>query len=181
MKKLLNIMQIIFYVVISILTVYNLWLNRIQSNLIFKPIVGVADVKPTRILTNIDEEEDTYENVIGAKIDFVVKNVGNLFAKNIKIETTGKIGDTILPHTVKEKNKGVIMIPQNTAVITATIGKDIIRRLVEKGEKLIYKVEFFYTDWDDYKEYNYSSYFEVIVIKKSPLDLGFIMLSEAEF
>ena len=180
MKKLLNVMQIIFYVAIIILTVYNLWFTRIQSNLIFKPIIGVTDVKTMKILTNI-EGEDTYENVIAAKIDFEVKNVGNLPAKNFKIKTIGKIGDTILPHTVAEKKEGVRLIPQNEVVNTATISKNTIHKLVEKGEKLIYKVEFFYTDWDDYKEYNYSSYFEVYVIKKSPLNLGIRMLPEVEF
>ena len=44
----------------------------------------------------------------------------------------------------KEKNKGVTMIPQNAAANTIKISKNTIIRLVEKGEKLIFKVELFY-------------------------------------
>lgn len=180
MENLLNVMQIIFYVGIILLTMYNLWFTRIQSNLIFKPIIGIMNVKTTRILTNINGE-DTYENVIAAKIDFVLKNVGNLPAKNFKIKTIGKLGDTILPHTDDGKKEGVRIIQQNEVINTATISKNIIQKLVEGREKLIYKVELFYTDWDDYKEYNYSSCFEVFVTKKSPLNLSNKMLPEAEF
>jgi len=180
MNKLLKISQMIFYLLIGICTIYNLWFTIKQSNLIFQPIIGVNDIKTTRILTNIDDE-DVYENVIAAKIDFIIKNVGNLPAKNFKIKTIGKIGNNILPYEEAKEHKGITVIPQNILVNTATISKDVINRLVENKEKLMYKVEFFYTDWNDYKEYNYSSYFEVFIIKKSPLNLNYKMLSEVEF
>jgi hypothetical protein len=180
MKNLLNILQIIFYVVISICTIYNLWFTRVQSNLIFKPIIGVVDIKTTRLLGDIDGK-DVYENVKAVKIDFIIKNTGNLPAKNFKIKNIGKIGNTILSYEKAKEDKGVTLIPPNVLINTATIDDNVIRRLVENKEKLIFKVELFYSDWDDYKKYNYSSYFEVLVITKNPLNLGVGMLPEVEF
>jgi len=180
MKKLLDILKIIFYVVIGICTVYNLWFTNVQSNLIFKPIIGVVDIKTTRLLGDIDGK-DVYENVKAVKIDFIIKNTGNLPAKNFKIKNIGKIGDTILSYKKAKEGKGVTLIPTNVLINTANIDNKVIHRLVENKEKLIFKIELFYSDWDDYKEYNYSSYFEVIVIKKSPLNLGIRMVPEVEF
>lgn len=165
MKDLLNVMQIIFYVGIIILTIYNLWFTRVQSNLIFKPIIGVVDIKTMRLLGDTDGK-DVYENVKAVKIDFIIKNTGNLPAKNFKIKNIGKIGNTILSYEKAKEDKGVTLIPPNILINTAIIDDNVIRRLVENKEKLIFKVELFYSDWDDYKKYNYSSYFERFLLSR---------------
>ncbi|MCK4377462.1 MAG: hypothetical protein KAV97_04525 [Actinomycetia bacterium] len=180
MENLLKYSQMIFYVVIGTCTAYNLWLTRKQSNLVFKPFIGVMDIKTTRMLIDINKK-DVYENVKCVKIDFVIKNVGNLPAKNFKIKTIGKIGNIILPHEEDKKNEGGTILPQQVLINTAIIGKDVIDGLVERKEKLRYEVELFYSDWENYQQYNYSSYFDIFVINKNPLHLASSMLPKIKF
>lgn len=180
MNKLSKILQIIFYLVVGFSTIYNLWFTRMQSDLIFKPVIGVMDTKTWKTFTNL-KDGDIYENVSSASVDFIIKNVGNLPAKNFRIKVLGKIDDVILPYKKFGEKEGVIMLPQNTAVNTVNISKGILDKLLEKKERLIYKIEFFYTDWNDYKEYNYSSCFEIVINQKSPLNLVVHLLPEVEF
>lgn len=107
-----------------------------------------------------------------------MENTGNLPAKNFKIKTTGKIGNTVLPYTETENNEGIVLIQNTKVTNSATIGKSTIKRLVEKEEKLIYTIELSYSDWENYKDYNYPSRFEIYVLSKSPLELGTKMLPE---
>ena len=180
MDKLSKIVVIIFYLVVTFGTIYNLWFARKQSDLIFKPVIGVMDSKTWKNFTNT-KDGDIYENVSSARTDFIIRNVGNLPAKKFRIKVIGKMGDVILPHKKYEEKGGIIMLPQNTAVNTVNISKDILDKLLEKKERLIYKVEFFYTDWNESKEYNYSSCFEVVIIQKSPLNLVVRLIPEVEF
>ena len=180
MKKLSEILKIIFYLVVTFCTIYSLWLTMEQSDLIFKPVIGVMDSKTWKTFSNT-KDGDIYENISSARTDFIIRNVGNLPAKDFRIKVIGKIGDVILPHKQFEEKGGIIMLPQNTAVNTVNISKDILDKLLEKKERLIYKIEFFYTDWNDSKEYNYSSYFEVFINQESPLNLGVQLISEVEF
>ncbi len=180
MDKLSKIVVIIFYLVVTFGTIYNLWFARKQSDLIFKPVIGVMDSKTWKNFTNT-KDGDIYENVSSARTDFIIRNVGNLPAKKFRIKVIGKMGDVILPHKKYEEKGGIVMLPQNTVVNTVNIGKDILDKLLEKKERLIYKVEFFYTDWNESKEYNYSSCFEVVIIQKSPLNLVVRLIPEVEF
>lgn len=180
MDKLSKIVVIIFYLVVSFGTIYNIWFARKQSDLIFKPVIGVMDSKTWKTFTNT-KDGDIYENVSSARTDFIIRNVGNLPAKNFRIKIIGKIGDVILPHKKFKEKGGIIMLPQNTAVSNVNIHKDILDKLLEKKERLIYKVEFFYTDWNESKEYNHSSCFEIVINQKSPLNLAVQMLPEDDF
>lgn len=180
MDNSLKILQMIFYLVIGSCTIYSLWLTRKQSDLIFKPVIGVMDSKTWKTFTNT-KDGDIYENVSSARADFIIRNVGNFPVKNFRIKVIGKIGDVILPYKKFEEKGGIMMLPQNTAVNNVNISKDILDKLLEKKERLIYKVEFFYTDWNDSKEYNYSSYFEIVINNKSPLNLAVHLIPEVEF
>jgi len=177
LKITVDILQIIFFVIIGSSTVISLILSYKQNKLIFKPVIGITDVRTTRIFLG---QEDKLENVKGVIIQFVIENVGNLPAKNLKIKTTGKLGNTILPHTEGKNSDGVHIIPNAKYLNEATIGIDIIRKMIEDKTKLIYTVELSYADWENYTQYSYPLFFEIYVTKKEPLNLGVKPLSENE-
>ena len=171
-----KIIQVIFFFIIIVCTVYNLRISIRQTNLIFKPVIGVIGVN---IEPEFEENKaDIYENVENATITFRIKNTGNLPAKDFKVKTAGKLGNTTLPHTEDSKAGGILV--QNVgAVNTTTISKEIIKKLVEEEERLIYTVQLSYSDWEDYEKYDYKNMYEIYLISKKPFKLGAkIILSE---
>lgn len=180
MENLLKDPQIILYLVIGIGTMYNLWLTRKLSNLIFMPSVGVIEINTTNVLIDI-KQGHSYKNVSNVVVRFIIRNVGNLPAKNFKINTIGKKDNTILSHEEPKENEGGTIFPQQILINTANINKDLIHDLVENKKRLRYKIEISYSDWKKYQKYNYSSYFEVIVANKNPFVLSFMNSTEVEF
>lgn len=85
MKNLLDNKEIILYAVLAIGTIYNLYLTRRQTNLIFMPSVGIIEINSINLLIDGQQGMD-YENVANVSLRFIVKNVGNFPAKNFKIE-----------------------------------------------------------------------------------------------
>ncbi|MBL7205493.1 MAG: hypothetical protein ISS63_14385 [Desulfobacteraceae bacterium] len=169
---IVKIAQLIFYAIIAFTTIYTLRLTNKQSKLIFKPVVGVVDVKTTRHLTNV--KEDSYDNVRFVTIAFVLKNVGNLPAKNLKISVRGKLGNTILPYTENDTeagDRGVVLIQDAQVTNKATISKSVIDKLVKHDQKLTYTIGLSYSDWEEYEQYGYSSIYEIYVKGKEPLSL----------
>jgi len=180
MENLLKYSQMIFYVVIGICTAYNLWLTRKQSNLIFMPVVGIMEINSTNILIDIKQGAD-YKNVVNVMVKFVIRNVGNLPAKNFKINTIGKMDNITLSHEETKKSRGGSIFPQQILINTANINKDLIKNLVENKKRLRYKIELSYSDWKNYQKYNYSSYFEVVVVNKNPLVFSYINIADVEY
>jgi len=177
LKTTVNVLQIIFFIVIGFSTIYSLRLTSKYNKLIFKPVVGITDIKITRLIVG----KDTYENVKGVSLQIIIENVGNLPAKNALIMTRGKLGDTNLPFREPKANEGVTLI-QNTKYTNETIiGREVLdKMLTNKDLRLIYRIEISYTDWENYNQYNYPSYFEVLIINKEPLNLVVRLLSEKE-
>ena len=180
MESLLKYTQIILYLVIGIGTIYNLLLTRNLSSLIFMPSVGVIEINTTNVLTDI-QQGPNYKNVSNVVVRFIIRNVGSLPAKNFKINTIGKKDSTVLSHDEPKENEGGTIFPQQILINTANINKDLIHDLVENGKRLRYKIEISYSDWKNYKPYNYSSYFEVVVANKNPFVLSFMNSTESEF
>ena len=102
MKYLLDNPEIILYTVLAIGTIYNLYLTRRQTNLIFMPAVGIIEINSINLLIDGQQGMD-YKNVAKVLVRFIVKNVGNLPAKNFKIDTIGKIGNITLSHEETKK------------------------------------------------------------------------------
>lgn len=164
-----KVIEVIFFVIIIVCTVYNLRLSIRQTNLIFKPVIGVIGVS---VEPKIEEgKPDTYENVVNAKITFKISNTGNLPAKDFKIKTIGKLGNTTLPYTDHPKAGG-IFVQNAVGVNTTTINKDVIKKLVEEKERLLYTVQLSYSDWEDYEKYDYENRIEIYLISKKPFKLG---------
>ena len=175
-KEYIPVAQILFYLVIAITTSWSLYITRRQSDLIFKPAVGIVDAKTTRHI--IPDSVDVYKNVTGATIAFTIENAGTLPAKDVKIKVRGKIGNTTLPYTETETGlteEGIVLLPKAKVFNRPKIGKRTIERMVAK-ERLIYTIQLSFTDWEDYKPYSYSVRYEVSVTKKSPLLLRVILL-----
>lgn len=160
--------QIAFVIIISLTTIYNLCLTRKQSKLVFKPFIGVVDANITKII----DGSDTYDNTKGVLLRFNLENVGNLPAKNVKILTVGKIGNTILPRTEADEKEGITLAPHMKVTNSANFGRDVLVRLVEKGERLVFSVQLSYSDLEDYELQDYTSYYEIAVVKKDPLALA---------
>lgn len=180
MEYLLDKPEIILYAVLAIGTIYNLYLTRRQTNLIFMPAVGIITINCINLL--IDKEQGLdYENVANVIVSFVIKNVGNLPAKNFKIDTVGKIGNTILSHEEKKRISGSTVFPQQILINTANIDKDLIEKIIKNKKRLRYKVEISYSDWKNYQKYNYSSYYEFVVANKNPFAFSFQSSSEYDF
>jgi len=180
MKYLLDNPEIILYAVLSIGTIYNLYLTRRQTNLIFMPAVGIIEINSINLLFDGQLGMD-YKNVANVIVRFIVKNVGNLPAKNFKIDTIGKIGNITLSHEETNKSGGSTVFPQQILINTANINKELIKDIVENKKRLRYKVEISYSDWKNYQKYNYSSYFEVVVANKNPLVFLYQNSSEYDF
>ena len=180
MKYLLDNPEIILYGVLAIGTMYNLYLTRRQTNLIFMPAVGIIEINSINFL--IDGQQGMgYENVANVSIRFIVKNVGNLPAKNFKIDTIGKIDDITLSHKETKKSSGSTVFPQQILINTANINKNLINDIVKNKKRLRYKVEISYSDWKNYQKYNYSSYYEVVIANKKPLVFSYQNSSEDDF
>ena len=135
MKYLLDNPEIILYGVLAIGTMYNLYLTRRQTNLIFMPAVGIIEINSINFLID-GQQEMGYENVANVSIRFIVKNVGNLPAKNFKIDTIGKIDDTTLSHKETKKSSGSTVFPQQILINTANINKDLINDIVKNKKNL---------------------------------------------
>jgi len=179
LSTMVKIAQLVFYAIIALATIYTLYLTNKQSKLLFKPVVGVVDVKTLRHLTNL--KEDTYDNVKFVTISFIIKNVGNLPAKNLKISVRGKIGNTILPYIENDPERdkqGVVLIQDTQATNKATISKSVLDRVVKNDQDLTYTVGLSYSDWEEYEKYSYSSTYEIYVTRKEPLTLGTRLLPQ---
>jgi hypothetical protein len=144
------------------------------------PSVGVIEINTTNILIDIKQGLN-YENVANVVVRFIIKNVGNLPAKNFKINTIGKKDNTVLSHEEPKENEGGTIFPQQILINIANINKDLIHDLVESKKRLRYKIEISYSDWKNYKPYNFSSYFEVVVANKNPFVLSFMNSTEDKF
>ena len=172
--------EIILYAILAIGTIYNLYLTRRQTNLIFMPSVGIVAINPLVLL--IDNQQGmNYKNVANIIIAFQIKNVGNLPAKNFKIDTIGKIDNITLSHKEVKKSAGSNVFPQQILINKANINKDLIKDVVENKKRLRYKVKISYSDWKNYQEYEYLSYYEFVVDNKNPLVFSFQNSSEYDF
>lgn len=169
--KVAKVAQVLFFLVVSCGTIYNAYFLTQQSRLIYKPVLGVVEVKTTRMF----DKEDILDNIKAVKIDFIIENRGNLPAKNVRIKTTGKIGNTVLPYTESDQKEGIILIQNVKVTNTATISKDVLNKMIQEDEKLIYTVELSFSDWDNH-DYGYASKFEIYVTNKEPLTLSTRML-----
>lgn len=174
--------QLVFYIIIAGTAIYNLYIANRQSKLIFKPVVGVVEVKTTRHVANLSEgSKASYDSVRYATVAFVIKNVGNLPAKNLKTLVRGKLGDTNLAYTEKNKDKPGVVLIQNAEVTNrARISKSTLETLLKKKKRLIYTVKISYTDWEEYNNYDYSTSYEVTMIRKEPLTLKVIAVETTE-
>jgi hypothetical protein len=121
LTTVLKAAQIFFYIIISSCTIYSLALNLKQTKLIYKPVVGVVDAKITKMLNGT---EDTFENVMSVLLKFGVENVGTLPAKDVIINSSGRIGNTFLPPEDHEDEEGIILIPHAKVWNTARIEKN---------------------------------------------------------
>ena len=133
------------------------------------PMVGVTGVRPLRFLK--DAKVDNYEGVAGFKIHFQVENLGTRPAKNSRISTKGKIGNTVLPYTESEGDAGVTIFPGVKVFNIVVVSKGTLDRLVLEKERLIYTVDLSYTDWEGHHKYENPQSFQVKVSEKDPLNL----------
>ena len=180
MKYLLDNPEIILYAVLSIGTIYNLYLTRRQTSLTLMPAVGIIEINSINLLIDKQKGKD-YKNVANVVVNFIVKNVGNLPAKNFKIDTIGKIDNITLSHEEPKKSGGSTVFPQQTLINPGNINNNLIKDIIENKKRLRYKVEISYSDCKNYQNYNYSSYFEVVVERKNPLRFSFRNSSEYDF
>ena len=167
---LLKVLQGIFFVVVSAGTLYNAYFISEHSRKIYKPVIGVFDVKTFRVLIDNDGSNN-YENVKGAVLDLIFKNTGNLPAKNVKVLSKLKIGNTTLPFTERELSEGFVLLQGGTASNRATISKQTLDKMLD-GEQLILSVDMHYTDWEEEILTTYTSSYEVQIRSKNPLDLA---------
>jgi hypothetical protein len=176
-KRNPNLLQNIYYIFIILGTLfgigfafYNTYISSRQSNLIFRPILGITDIQQVRLLNDTTlkdaNELNSYQNFAGLQIFFIIENVGNLPAKNVHITSTGTLGDTTLPSTL-DKKSGPILVPKTRVVNLNTISKNDIDRLFNK-EKLILTIKIEYSDWYNIHSDSYESYFEVEPLSKEP-------------
>lgn len=172
LSTIVKVGQIGFFIIIASATIWSLLLTVKQTNLIFKPVVGIVEAKPTRF--RLSGKEDNYENVISAKIQFTIQNVGNLPAKNFKIKVSGKLGKTTLAsrQSFDKDHEGIILVQSAKTFNTHTINKKIIDTLVQKKERLFYTFDLSYSDWEEYKHYAHSVIYEIYVTEKEPLQFG---------
>lgn len=174
---LVSCLQIIFYVVVSIGTVTNLYITNQNNKLIFKPAIGVVDVDAMRILQ--DKEHPNLDEALGGRIIFKIGNTGSLPAKNVKISVRGKIGNTTLPFTENENvAQGVVMVQDTKYSNTVNFHKEILARM--KAERLIYKISLSYADFENYQSYQHDQFFEVRIQSESPFQFGVFPISEVE-
>jgi archaellum component FlaF (FlaF/FlaG flagellin family) len=131
------------------------------------PFVGVVDAKTHKSL----EGPDTYDNVKGAQVDFVIQNTGSTPAKNLTVEVRGRMGNTVLPYNEYPNKMGTILFPGASGTSTVKIGKGQLDQLIAGRDRLIYTVKLSYTDWEGNKKYSLEQKFEVAVSAKEPLTL----------
>ncbi len=138
------------------------------------PMVGVTGATCVKLLR--DPRIQDYEGVSGYKFKCTIENTGSRPARNLRIRPIGKIGDVILPHTDFESvekaiTTDVILFPGVTVINQPGITKDVLDKVVLKGGRLVYTYELEYTDWDQARTYHHLQTFEVVVVKKDPLNL----------
>jgi len=144
------------------------------------PAIGIVEINTIGLLIDNQQGRD-YKNVSNVIIAFKIKNVGNLPAKNFKIDTIGKIDNITLSHKETKRSGGSNVFPQQILINKANIVKDLIKDVVENKKRLRYKVKISYSDWKNYKEYEYFSYYEFVVDNKNPLVFSFQNSSEYDF
>jgi hypothetical protein len=166
--------QIAFFVVVGVFTIFNSFETHRINKLIFKPIVGITDIKTVR--HPLPGRRDTYPNIMMVSIIFTYENVGNLPAKDFKFKILGKLGNTTLPHTEPEIDKGIHFIQRAKLQNIANIGRNEIVRLVEGKEKLTYTVEISYSDWEGYEYFYYQTRYQVLAVSKEPLELAVLLI-----
>jgi len=174
LQQLSAFLQIVFFITVSIGTIYNLYCINRQNKLIYRPVVGITDVKTTRYLK--DSTTDTFENVDYVSVEFTIENVGSLPVKNFKIKPLLKIGDTILPYEDVDY-KGTGLVQKAKVKNTAIVRKDIIGRMLKTKEKLIWSIQMTYSDWENYETYSSESSYEIRVTTTEPLNVTVLSLS----
>jgi hypothetical protein len=163
--------EIVFFITVIICTVVNLNITKQQQRLIFKPVVGVVNVKPTYVIKD-QNLGSKYDNLVGVKFDFVIKNVGNLPAKNVILNVKGMIGKTVLPKVESEPNDGIVLIQDTEVTNTRTIDDRVLHRLVHEEEELVFTIDINYTDWEEFDNYSFSNKYKITVESKDPLKLS---------
>jgi len=177
LKCILYIAQIAFFVVIGFLTWRSYELLQQQNNLLHKPIVGVSDIDYLRHFEDLQNKG--FENLKYVSVVFRIENVGSLPAKQLRMKTVGKFGNTTLPFREDNTNEsGAVIVPGMSFSNTARISKKLLTSLLNKSsERLVYTVAISYRDWDDINEYKYNQEFEVEAIQREPLRLTFSLRS----
>ena len=175
--SLLNILQGIFYVVVSAATIWSLYLAISNSRLSFKqaellstPVVGITDLKTNRFFN--PGTKDTYDNIKYAEIKFSIKNTGSVAVKNFKLNLNWKIGNTTLPVTqLSQTQKGIDLLQGMTTFHSLKVTKNIIDKTIasKPEDGLVINYDFTYSNWSEDKTYKYQPSFMLIVADKEPL------------
>jgi hypothetical protein len=168
-KSILFWLKVIFYLTVSFGTIYNGYSLYKQSTLIFQPVIGITEVKAHRHL--MPGTKDTYANVIGASVEFFIENVGNLPAKNVFIKPSGKIGVMNIATEESNDKMGIVLVQKAKQIISVTISKEDVEKMLISKEKCFYTLEINYSDWKNYNKYNYKTSFEISIANKEPLIL----------
>ena len=126
----------------------------------------MIDVGTTRF--RLPGQKDTYANTISILVNFSIENTGTIPAKNVKVDVTGKLGNTILPRIEPSSDEGVVVPPHAKFSNLVSIGRGDLKRLVEGGGKLIYSIKISYSDFEGYKSQEYTSYYEFELVGKDP-------------
>lgn len=168
--SLIKFLQGIFFIVVSVGTVYNAYFMLEQSRAINKPVIGVHEIKTYRHMINPDQGQ-SYDNVKGVSIFFIFKNTGRLGASDFKPILKMKIGNIIQPRVDTEYRQGTYLLQDGTASLKKTINKGSLDKILS-GEKCICSIELKYSDWDRKHSYEYSTDYEVKIVNKAPLNLS---------
>lgn len=124
------------------------------------------------------KEDCQEEDVIGVQIEFIIENKGSLPAKNVKISNKGKIGNTYLAFTKDPSvDLCVVMIQGVKYSNQVKISKDVLARMTNEKERLIYHMELSYSDFEGYGNYSYSQFFEAKVSKRKPFTVSILPIS----
>ena len=183
--SLLNILQGAFYVVVSVATIWSLYLAISNSRLSFKqaellstPVVGITELKTNRFIN--PGTKDTYDNIKYAEIKSSIKNTGSVAIKNFKMNFNWKIGNTTLPVTkVSQTPKGVDLLQGMTTFHSLKVSKDIIDKTIARKPEdgLVISYDFTYSNWSEDKTYKYQPSFMLIVADKEPLSFQLVPIA----
>jgi hypothetical protein len=158
--------QIIFILVISGFTAWNAYFANRQANLNNRPFIGITDVATTRI--RLPGKTDTYANTNNILITFTLENTGNLPAKTVNVDVTGKIGNVILPRNESTLHEDTIIPPHVKFFNLANLSKDYLKEIVERGVPILFSIKISYSDFEGYKSQEYTTYYKLIPISKDP-------------